>query len=88
MVGFHSAAVREGAQLGLPTHSLLPFGSSVCVVTRPVVAESALAFHAVIAGPRGQEGLEVAVADAVVVLVVLVAGTQDSQVLCSFSSEL
>ena len=58
------------------------------VVTRPVVAESAFAFLAVIVGSRGQEGSEVAVDIVVVVLVVLVAGTQDSQVSCSSSSEI
>ena len=63
-------------------------GNSVHVATRPVFAESAFAFLVLIVGSRGQEGSEIAVADAVVVLVVLVAGTQDSQVLCSSSSEL
>ena len=63
-----------------------PSGNSVHVATRPVFAESVFAYLAVVVGSRGQKGSEVAVADAVVVLVVLVVGTQNNQVSCSSSS--
>ena len=73
------------------THHSVPSpssGNSVHAITGQVVAESAFAFLVLIVGPRGQEGLEVAVAIVVVVLVVLVVGTRDNQVSCSSSSEL
>ena len=49
-----------------------PSGNSVCVVTRPVAAESASAFLGLMLGCRDQEGSE----EVVVVVVVVVAVDQ------------